>query len=464
MKATAFRAIVAGAALIAAPLGAQTFHKYVSMGDSLAEGEEAGCVVQRHQLKSYSAIIAGQLGIADFELPLVGELPPSNPLTGVPCLGAVISGGAISVGVTSQEGPPLNATLARPYDDLGVNGFFNTKDLVDLKTTDLARSDKDRATARVLRNFIGGPFEGMSQVDEANLLDPDLVTLWIGNNDTLLGAATAAAIDGVTVTPAAVFQDAYSRAMAQLVKDGRTIVVANVPDVTEIPFFTTVPPVVVNPVTSEPVIVGGAPVFVLGPRTTSACPNAPCPVPPGTLVTIQALSLLHQGIGIPQALGGTGLPLPDGSFTPPSTLSPGVLLYPDEVELLVSRTAEYNAAIATIASARGAAVVDINSIFKQIQKDGIDIGGLHLSTDFLAGGIFSADGVHPTNIGYTVLADIFIQAINAATGSGIPRPDYSAVLFAPDVPAFTGTGSSSTNQGRRTTAPAPVSPLAVAGR
>src|SRR5450830_1211296 len=127
------------------------------------------------------------MGITDFEMPLRGEVPPPADgvsFTGIPCLGITFSGGKVGIGVVSQEGADLNAALDRPYDNLGVNGFFNTKDMVDLKVSHPGPGrDKDNAAARVLRNFAGSPFEGMSAIDEANVLNPDIVTLWIGNND-----------------------------------------------------------------------------------------------------------------------------------------------------------------------------------------------------------------------------------------------------------------------------------------
>ncbi|HET9792993.1 MAG TPA: hypothetical protein VFS34_00925, partial [Thermoanaerobaculia bacterium] len=155
MKKIGIWAVTAAFAWAAAPVAAQTFHKYVSMGDSLAEGEEAGCVVERHQLRSYSALVAHEVGITDFEQPLRGEVPPPADgvsFTGNPSFGIVFEGGKITIGVVSQEGADLNADLPRPYDNLGANGFFNTKDMVDLKHTDPSTgNDKQISVARVLR-------------------------------------------------------------------------------------------------------------------------------------------------------------------------------------------------------------------------------------------------------------------------------------------------------------------------
>jgi GDSL-like Lipase/Acylhydrolase len=423
---------------MAAPLTAASFRKYVALGDSLTIGEEAGCVVQRHQKAVFAAIVARQMGFTDFESPLRAEVPPPADgvsFTGQPCLGIVVTGGKVGIGVVSQEGGDLNAALARPFDNLGMNSFFNTKDMVDLKTSHPeTHSAKDITVARVLRNFVGGPFEGMSAIDEANALNPDVVTLWIGINDVLLAATSGTAIPGVTLTPQAVFDDAYGRVLSGIQASGRTIVVANIPDILDIPFFTYIPPFIINPATGKPIPDGqGGFLTYLGQKHDGTV----APIPPDTLVLLTAAPLLAQGIGVPAALGGTGLPLPDGGFTPPATLSPGVLLYKDEIDQIEEWTDHFNATIQTDAAASGAAFLDIHAIYGQVHASGYDIGGIHLSADFPAGGLFSADGLHPTNISYAILADYWIQAINAAAGSSVPRPDIYAVLFTPDVPQFT---------------------------
>ncbi|HEY3171901.1 MAG TPA: SGNH/GDSL hydrolase family protein [Thermoanaerobaculia bacterium] len=423
MKSMLFRAAVSAGvltALAASPLFSQTtFHKFVGVGDSLVAGEEGNCLVERHQNRSWVKQVANQLGISDFQQPLISEKALSNPLTGQPCLGAVISGQTITVGAVSQMGTNQNAALSRPYDNLGFIGSPRIKDFVDLKVSVPGRSGTDNIAAVILRNFAGGPFEGRSAVDEANSLNPDLVGLWAGNNDVLGAATSAVAIDGVTLTPVAAFEAKYTEVLTGLAASGRTIVTFTIPDVAAIPFETTIPPA-----------------GLLGPRTTATCSTPPCPLPAGTLVTLPASSLLAQKIGIPVEAGGTGLPLPDGGFTPPSTLNPGVLLYPDEVALIQQRTIDLNAKIRSISAANGAILIDVYTLFNEIKANGYEIGGITLTTSFLTGGLFSADGVHPSQMGYAIIADGVIQALNAAKGSHIERPDLAQALLTPNVPTI----------------------------
>ena len=439
MKRMHYRAgagVVVLLTLFASPLFSQTtFHKYVALGDSLTAGVEGNCLVTRHQQRSYPKLVADALAISDFQQPLISERAVSGPV-GV-CLGAVVAGGTITVGAVSQQGAPTNATLPRPYDNLGIPGA-NAADLVDLRVANPTGNTANRFATAILRNFPGGPFEGRNAVEEANLLSPDLVTVWAGPNDVLGAALAGAAIDGVTLTPAAVFEAKYSQALSGLRATGRTMVVLNVPDVTSIAFTTTIPRVVVDPATRQPVLVGGSPVPLLGPRTTASCSTPPCPVPEGTLVTLGASALLGQGIGIPAALGGTGLPLPDGSFTPPATLNQGVLLYPDEVALIRQRTTEINGRIASVAAANGASVIDAHALFDEIAAHGYEAGGgIVITTSFLTGGLFSADGFHASNIGYAIVAKEIIDHLNATADTEIEPPDLAHTLFEPDVPVIT---------------------------
>jgi hypothetical protein len=439
-----FRATIGVAALSAlfvSPLFAQTtFHKYVALGDSLTASFQGGCLVSRHQQHSYPRLVADALGITDFQQPLVSERALGSPGTTGTCLGAVVAGGTITVGAVSAQGVPTNATLARPYDNLGMPGAA-AADLVDLRVSNPNGNSANRSAALVLRNFPGGPFEGRNAVEEANLLNPDLVSVWIGPNEVLGAALSGVALDQVTLTPAAVFEAKYSEIMSGLRMSGRTLITMNVPDVTAIAFTRTIPRFIVDPSTRQPVLVNGSPVPLLGPRTTSTCSTPPCPLPEGTLVTLGASPLLSLGVGIPTTLGGTGQPLPDGSFSPPATLNAGVLLYPDEVALIQQRTNEINTRIASVAAANGATVIDTHALFNEIVAHGYEVGGgIVITSAFLTGGLFSADGVHPSNIGNAIVAKEIIDHLNDEHDAEIPQLDFAQVLFEPDVPAITTTG------------------------
>jgi lysophospholipase L1-like esterase len=417
-------------ALAAVPASAQ-FDQYVALGDSLSAGVEGNCLVERNQEASFPAVIAQQLHMTDFQQPLVQELALTSPLVGPPCLGAVLAGNTITVGPISQMGPPLNSLLARPYDNLGIPGA-KVADLVDLtQGNPNGSTTAERFAALVLRNVPGSPFDGLNAVTEANMLSPDLITLWIGSNDVLNAALSGVAIVGVTITPEIVFGEKYAEVLENIAH-GQTIVAGNVPDVTSVPFTTTVPPRLTIPGGTTPVLGPGNATYPCVPVP----PDHGCPVPDGTLVTLPASSLLAAGIGVPVALGGTGQPLPDGRFIPgpPPVVEAGVLLYPDELAVIEEFIDAYNDIIATEIASVGGVVVNVHEIFNEINAHGYHIGGINLSSAFLSGGIFSADGFHPSSIGYTIVADEFIRVMNAELGLAIPQPSFNHVLFTPNVP------------------------------
>ncbi len=384
-------AAVLAAASVPAVAQSVPFTSYVSVGDSLTAGYSSGSLVESHQKSSYPALIARQAGIAGFEQPWVTE-------PGIPAELALVQlvPTTVIAPKSSLLGAPRNLTLARPYNNLAVPGAT----VID------AYSDTG-ASRLPPASFI---LRGLgTQVQQAAALRPALITLWIGNNDVLGAALRGTAIEGVTLTPRATFRQYYAAVVEDLSRTGARIVAANLPDVTSIPFVTTIPPVVVNPTTRQPVLVGGQTVPLLGPNG---------PLASNTLVTLGASSLLAQGIGIPKDLGGTGNPLPGE-----------VLLDANEVAVIRDVTAADNSAIRDICAAKSIPVLDANAILRDFAAGNRSVGGIDIDSDFLTGGIFSYDGVHPGDLGYAVLANEWIGLVNSSLGANLPLVDLNPFLF-----------------------------------
>ena len=70
--------------------------------------------------------------------------------------------------------------------------------------------------------------------------------------------------------------------------------------------------------------------------------------------------------------------------------------------------------------------MDIHSLANRLRSQGVEANGKHLTTAFL-GGLFSLDGVHPTNTGYAIIANGFITNLNQTRGTSIPLVDIDAV-------------------------------------
>lgn len=385
-------------------------NKYVAIGDSLTAGYTSGGLVETYQTNSYPALIAKQLGISDFELPLISE-------PGIPALLKLYSlVPPVIAPVTlnpAEWGTPLNLTLSRPYDNLGVPGAT----LYDALNT---VSDNGGMHDLILRGL-------GTQVEQAIALNPDLITVWIGNNDALGAVVTGTAIPGVTLTPPDSFEAMYTQLIQALTSNTQAkIVVATIPDVAAIPFVTTVPPYIINPATGEPFTwPDGTPMTYLGQNDDEQNPF----VSPDSFILLTALPYITQGYGIPEELGGRGEPLP-----------PEVVLTPGETSTIREHLSAFNEAIVTIADQEGLSVVDVHGIFNEIVTSGYSIAGIELTQEFLTGGIFSYDGIHPGALGYAIIANFFIDAMNKLYGN----PIISPVSLAPfiDGTAWMGEGGS----------------------
>ena len=93
--------------------------------------------------------------------------------------------------------------------------------------------------------------------------------------------------------------------------------------------------------------------------------------------------------------------------------------------------ANYNAVIASKAAEYGIPVVDVNSYFAEVHQ-GINVDGVDFTSEFAAGGFYSLDGYHLTGKGSALVANKFIEAINAWYGATIPPAqlmDYEGVRF-----------------------------------
>ena len=187
--------------------------------------------------------------------------------------------------------------------------------------------------------------------------------------------------------------------------------------------MTTIPPVVVDPATNEPVIIAGNTVPLIGPDG---------PLSSNDFVLLTASSLLAQGIGIPVVLGGTGKALPDT-----------VVLNADEADTISDRVRGYNDVIATAAGRPNWALVDTNSILSDIAANGTLVGGIEYTSEFLRGGLFSFDGVHPNQMGYAIAANEFIKEINRHFQFNIPQVNLNSFVFGSDgtAPGFPGGGT-----------------------
>lgn len=137
----------------------------------------------------------------------------------------------------------------------------------------------------------------------------------------------------------------------------------------------------------------------------------------GTVNTNAATNLVIQGLS-PQLAGqfsveGISLPLEDRW-----------VLTPEEQASVNAAVAAYNQVIAGLAAAYDVALVDANAFLSGVIDVGVPLSdGSTVTGTYGTGGGFSLDGVHPSPRGYALLANLFIEAINAKYGSNLPGVD-----------------------------------------
>jgi GDSL-like Lipase/Acylhydrolase len=349
----------------------------VVVGDSLSAGFQNDSLLDTQQPHGWASVLAAQAKVP-LVLPLIA--PP-----GIPNVLELISAGPPPI-VEPAPGPPSTGR-DDPFvqaTDLAVPGA----ELQDALTTKPSLPIDD-FTDLVLG--LPGLYEGisLSQVEWAQALKPTTVFAWIGNND-ILGAASEANPSGATSISS--FSSNYNKLLNQLAATGATLVVANIPDVTVVPYFTPA-----STIEQE----AGLPLFIIGPILG---------IGPGDYVLPAGVALI-PGILADPSLG----PLPSSDV-----LRAGQVL---EVRALIDA---YNLIITVGAIEHGAVLVDIHSLADQIRSQGVEANGRHLTNAFL-GGLFSLDGIHPTNTGYAVIANLFITTLNQSRGTSIPLVNINQV-------------------------------------
>src|SRR5262249_30321904 len=100
-------------------------------------------------------------------------------------------------------------------------------------------------------------------------------------------------------------------------------------------------------------------------------------------------------------------------------------------QVVVNFNGEIAAAIAAVEQSRGGGIapVDMFALFDQARQTGIDVSGngsVVVNARYL-GGLFSLDGTHPTRTGQALIANAFIDAIDARFGDTIPHVNVAMI-------------------------------------
>ncbi len=345
------------------------FSNFVVSGDSLSAGYQNAQLLATSQVHGYANVIATQAGVS-LNLPLI-------PAPGYPQI-TLEQDYAVVTGLN-----PIPRENNRQTLDVAVPGS-PVAALIGLPSTcPPDYTNPVYVMAQEILNPTCSANPGPSQLQEAVALKPTTAILWIGANDVLLRL-----IYGTATTDPLTFAEQYHLAASTMAHASGHLVVANIPDVTLTPYLSsiqTLAGIVKLPVPEVEAVFG---------------------LHPGDMVTPYAFPLV-------EAMGTALTPLPDSDAQGPVVLRAATL------NQIRADVIAYNIAIAIEAALDHSTLVDIYSLVNNLAANGIEVGGQKLTTAF-GGGLFSLDGVHPTNTGYAIIANEFIKTMNSSIAAGIP--------------------------------------------
>ncbi len=263
--------------------------------------------------------------------------------------------------------------------NLAVSGADVHSVLYDAATA-VTTAQIDSETELVLFPRVG------SQIEVAEQLAPQYVVCWIGNNDALNAVLAIDQLDATQLTPVPSFTADFTQLVERLDAMGRRAVFGTIPDITSIGYLLNRQEVV----------------RILG---------SDYGLPAGNLTTVSTVVMVRLGLANPAV------------FT-----DPDYSLDPTEQATIAQHIDLLNAVIRSTVAAHNMALVDTHAIFDYLSKNTVTLWGAQLTTRFM-GGWFSLDGIHPSNIGSTVAAVYFIDALNRRYGAGIPQIDANTLFL-----------------------------------
>ena len=339
-------------------------------------------------MNGYANLLATQ---AKFSITLPLIAPPGAPAVLELTSTAFPPGIQAMSGVTTgRDNPSAQAT------DLAVPGHL-LHDLLNFAPA-VGTSDETIITDLVLGFPVGNT---NTQIQEAVALKPTTVFVWIGNNDALTADESG---DPGSMTALASFTSDYTQLMTTLQGTKANLIVANIPDVTTIPYLTPAATLANDLAT------------LAGNPSAAASIEAALGLNTGDLVNATGLANIQAQL---PAISKGGAPTP---------LPANAVLTAAEVATVQANINSYNQVIQQQASAVGATVVDMHTYFGTLAA-GVTINGTNATENFL-GGLFGLDGIHPTNTGYALLANQFITAINAKFSLSTPSVNVNTVAAA----------------------------------
>jgi len=461
--------------------GSADFSTFVALGDSLTAGYADGALYRDGQIDSLPAILAQQFALAGggtFTQPLMPVGATGSLTHSAVDLGRADRFVAVPTGnPSSPVAPaPITPVQSTAIDVRVGNGGFNNMGVPGAKAIHMTVAGYGENTLGAIAGMTANPYFSRFSFDDTTTLVADFLAqaptfflLWMGNNDILLyavegGPGAANPPYGTAsneVSDPAVFTAAFNGALGAITTalPNAKGVLATVPDVSTIPYFTTVP---FNPIPMD--------------ATTAAGANIAYTPYNGGLLAAEGGAVISTAERIQRtisfAVGQNALVIEDDSLTPviglPSirqatandliilTASPKIgtpsdpmnplttiwgvgtamedtdVLTEAEIGYIETARTAYNATIVAATADPNLTLFDAAAKLEELNTTGISYGSGGVSSAFIQGGAFSLDGIHPTPRGYAVLANEIMQVIENDFGASLPpvNPnDYQTIYY-----------------------------------
>jgi hypothetical protein len=407
--------------------GRANFDRVVSLGGSIMAGSQDGALYREGQENSLPELIVRQIRAAGATVEFASPLLPAgsasigtNPKPWESLLQTrsqlgdrtdcedVVSLGPVKDTLSIADA--IAAGLTTMVSDVSYNLALPGAGMDEINSTDLALSPSLAGPASFWRRIQGNNGSPLARAIELN---PSFVVFWPGMQDVFNWASTGGALSEL-VSPAD-FRLQLDSMLGALTVNGSKGVLATIPDIGDIPFFTTIPArglelsqALADSLNEIYDLVGASVDFVAGENGfVVGDPDAP-----------RGFRQLEAGEFIT-------LTVPLDSMRC-SFMGVLVKLMPDRYtligsELLELRTAvvQYNAIIVELAAKYDFALADAQNFYARLDA-GIVEDAVTFDTEFVSGGYFSLDGYTPHPKGCGMLANVFIEAINIHFDANVP--------------------------------------------
>lgn len=392
--------------------GDANFSRYVAVGGDFLSGISDSEVFVSGQTASISAILAGQfkrVGGGAFRQPLMfDELGFGNRQR---LMRVTDCKGAQDVRAVNFGGTPD----PRNQQSIGNQGPFSNVAVpmaraVDLNTNSYAGSNPyfsrfaSTATASIL--------------DDAQLMDPSFFVLWVGENDVLPYAKTGGSfgLNSPTISTVAAFRSGVETSVQKLVSRGAMGVIATIPSIAALPFFTTVPYNSVEVTQAEADQLNL--IYFLNTNIRFHEGKNPFVIRDGLF---QRFAEPDEYILLPIDLDSVKC----GGYGSLTALPDEAVLTRQEIQQVSNAIDQFNDVIRDIAASFNLALFDAKSLFGRVSSSGINFDGITYTSQYINGGFISLDGIHPTKRGNAIIANEIIKLINDQFRAKIPLSDIN---------------------------------------